>query len=161
MDSSSQTYRQPLGLLIFGLVFGLAGLGFSSVGVYGLVSGTSIPMSVNDGPVHPATHSELVALALFPLIHATVGVALILYWLNGRVTASADGLVGTNLLGRENFRASWSELDRLERRSNRNMPTVVVFTVDGRKLNLTGSALEPVTHMVRLRAPHIKTTGWP
>jgi hypothetical protein len=122
-----------------------------------LATGTTLPVSTNHGPDHPATTSELIGFALFPLIHATVGLLCVLYGINHKVFLDDQGISATNLFGRESFRAQWSEMAHIERHyGSKGGVFHVLRTNDGRKATLPNNGAPEIIAEIQARMPHVR-----
>lgn len=141
----------------FGGIFLVAGAWASATGFYHLATGTPLMLSDDNSIQRTASRGEVWAIALFPLIHAVVGLACFLYWSRARVVVRDDGLTATNLFGAESFRAQWSELSRLESEGRSDDGTFYnLHTVDGRKLRLPDRNTEELIDVLHERAPQLR-----
>lgn len=112
-DTGRRLFRQNGCVVLFGGLFVVFPLCcFSLPAFYHLATGTTIPIrnSKFDPNAHPSTAHELWTMALVPLIHVTVGLALIAFWSNATIVTDNEGISSRNMFGKKRFKAAWSEV---------------------------------------------------
>lgn len=151
-----QTIRPSVGILVLGLLFVFIPLCFfTGPAVYHLATGT--PMMFSNGKYttgsHVGTNSEMLTMALLPLIHVTVGVFAILFYKNAVLKVDKYGLAMHNLLGRVKCRFDWKSVDRVQQRRGQKGSTYFEVTAAGEKHRLSGYKPQDIEQMLRYFIP--------
>lgn len=108
-----------------------------------------------------ATPGDLRVLVFGFGLFVAMAVILILGWINAYVVADEWGVRGRNFLGRTTFRAPWSEIDRVERKSRRRAGDIVVLHAGSRRLRLLDyPEADELVHRIRERSPHASIEPW-
>jgi len=111
-----RTYRLSPAIILFGLVFFVAGLLFQIHILRQILSGEGIMVSSQNSVSKAGPLGEFLT-ALFPILFWGIGLVFIIYWINFRVTVSQLGIKVRAIFGRE-FDWKWGDIRIAERKYN-------------------------------------------